>query len=464
MMWPTWSSFRKHARSEGSLLWNNKPLAIFLGIALLARIGYVLHYDWGYIHPDTRCNLQDRSHTLPFEDFIYRNLLRLKFHPYEKRRVALVTLTEGVEPFSVLTNTCDNRRFVGVLVKVLSNYDIPVIGIDQSYSPDSCKEPPVNDSLRMSFEQPNTPEQPSTPPIVLGAHMQSRTDSIRDADCLVALPLLDFEHLEDGENKGKAAPRPKNVHFASLLLNENSLKIPLSWWTFRDGTDLSDQKRAPDQIDGFALAIAKLANPPLKVDEGFKHLQTHFEHPYGNFVQDLQHWDAMDVLCRGKGKIAEQHPEWGDCEKVRHLSSLEGLRGKVVLIGKHYQDLKPFPGGDRYGLDLHGDYVEALLDGEYLRPAPPMLDFGSLAVLGVITVVFEFAGQRWPKLIPPEIAFIVSLCTLIASILFAALTLLLCNMLMLNFVLTLTALVLGLLPTMITLFLKNRNEKYPSNA
>ena len=170
-------------------------------------------------------------------------------------------------------------------------------------------------------------------------------------------------------------------------------------------------------------------------------------------------WDRLDQLVKNRRRLTgDEVDELVELyQRVStHLSMLRSGSSDSALVGRLSKALPQVT-------------VEGQTDPEVALRLVETIEYDLLITdlkmpnVNGMEVVLK-ACQRWPKLIPPEIAFIVSLCTLIASILFAALTLLLCNMLMLNFVLTLTALVLGLLPTMITLFLKNRNEKYPSNA
>ncbi len=464
-----------------------KPgLVVTLSIALVFRL-YIGLASWDALRQqDHGCRLKDQARSVPFEEFIYRNLLRLNFPAYETRQVAVVTLTEGIEPTRIFRDTCANRAFMSALIHTLGDHSVKVIAIDQSYSPDSCDNATINNKLRQVAET-------SVAPIVVGEHAGIRNDSAKDADCLVETPTFDFLHLEpvppgspqpasqtdsskqhvhflrlksahpaNPQPAGQAVSSKQNVHFGLLRLNDNSLKIPLSWWIFPPGASVEEHPQAPQKKDGLALQTAKLAGLGTESARSLEKLESANEHPYADFVQDLPKWSAIDLLCYGKSHVDAAQLKPAECSNNIAHTPFDKLSGKVVFIGNHIDtDRKPFLDGEQYGVDLHAMYAEALLDNRFLRPAPSWLDDGSVFALLFIMVVLEFASIRWSDEIPEGVTFLISSGTLVTMTIVAIVLLKSSRELMFNFALTLVAIVLGLLPEVIKLFLNDKSKKNP---
>jgi hypothetical protein len=312
------------------------------------------------------------------------------------KRVALVTISEDIEPRSIVTNTCENRTFLTGVVKELDRLGAKVIAIDQSYSQGSCDNDTVNNLFRTTLQQAKAP-------IVVGQRAHVRTDEISNADCLIMDPEFNFMPSGSSVTDGSK----NNVHVGLLRLNSNSLKIPLSWNIFPDDASSEDKQSSEISVDGFAYVAAKQADP--RVAENWKVLKfkDEGEHPYASFVSSFPTWSAMDLLCNGPDKLASQRPGGEECEKIAHIPF--HLTGKVVVVGERINsDLKPFPRGDQFGMDLHASYVESLLEKRYLSTAPRLLDDGSVYLFVLLGIILEALSIRRPKITQTAITVLMS--------------------------------------------------------
>jgi hypothetical protein len=353
-------------------------LALFFTVRILVSL-----FSYGALSHAKGCKPQETSHS-DAESFLYQTAMRYTLPIGRAGRVALVTITEGVEPLDVLNNTCANRRFISDLVPELDSLGAKVIAIDQSYSQGSCNEEPANDGLREALEGAGKP-------VVVGERSHSRSDDVGDGDCLVEAKNFDFMR------KGNGSPVAKhdNVTFGLLKLNSDERKIPLFWWVFPDESSSEDNKLAPATKDGFALAVAKLADQKIRADNKLQTFVNSNEHPYTNLIGSFPTWSAMDVLCYGPHTIAASHPEWGSCASVAHQPFK--LAGKVVVVGDHIESDIKHVDGDRYGVDLHAEYIEALLDRRYLGAAAEWIGEVAIILFVLLAVACEAASVRKTK-------------------------------------------------------------------
>ena len=379
------------------------------------------------------CSFKSRG----YEDVgsvFYAPLMRLKFRSsYPKNKVLVLPLTEGEEPgdvpASAIENPCEGRRFMAGLVDRLSAYGPSVIAIDRYYNDDDrCPESDgANDVLRVALSSAqdstqnrgqNTSGQNSVPAVVVGLDSGKATqekEKSTGGNCLIEKRTLPLK--ADQIPPGRVA-RP--VHMGLARMNSDVLRIPLRWWL----TPSTEEPRHEDRpVNGFALAAYTQAAIPMSADErakadegiplnrypaGLASLLRHDEHPYASFPKDPPpQVSPADLLCADKdgldflrryllGIHAPEatipadagHPEQAYCNGAK---ALPNLAGKVVVIGVRQEDVDvhDFPGGERYGVDLQAEYIDALLDNRYMKTAPAWLDWGVTILLCVLLLGLE---------------------------------------------------------------------------
>jgi hypothetical protein len=222
----------------------------------------------------------------------------------------------------------------------------------------------------------------------------------------------------------------RTVHMGLARMNSDVLRIPLRWWLTPSTEEPSHEDRP---VNGFALAAYTQAAIPMSAEErakadeeiplsrypaGLASLLRHDEHPYASFPKDPPpEVSPADLLCADKDGLDfvqryllgihepqatipadAGHPEQAYCNGAK---ALPNLAGKVVVIGVRQEDVDvhDFPGGERYGVDLQAEYIDALLDNRYMKTAPAWLDWGLTILLCVLLlgleVMPEYATAKW---------------------------------------------------------------------
>ncbi|HSL82051.1 MAG TPA: hypothetical protein VLF66_04700, partial [Thermoanaerobaculia bacterium] len=76
------------------------------------------------------------------------------------------------------------------------------------------------------------------------------------------------------------------------------------------------------------------------------------------------------------------------------------LRGMFLLVGEASDDERfDTPTGERLGVEIHADAVQALRTGSYLRRVPPELTLGVILVLCYLVAALVAAGAPAGKLV-----------------------------------------------------------------
>lgn len=326
------------------------------------------------------CSLRESEHSNPLEGFTYRHLMSSRFTDKPTHPVALVTLSPPNEPLSVLTNTCEGRRFFAALVPALKNLGAKVIAIDKFYSAGACPAEDVNTLFRSALHRVEIP-------VIVGQATQPAGDEDRvRGDCLVLIPPLAFG--ADGP------PGPSgNVLLGLTRLNENTLQIPLEWPVFPPSDETGGAQPASHPAPGLSYVAATAADPGLASDPRLlPFLKTH-QHPFATFDEGLPTWSAMDVLCYGGDAQLVKQEKWGTCSKIPHLPFR--LAGKTVVVGEHVDaDLQPFPDGDKYGVDLQANYIESLISRRFVSELDHRADWLLLGLFLALFGVFDLFSDR----------------------------------------------------------------------
>ncbi len=225
--------------------------------------------------------------------------------------------------------------------------------------------------------------------IVVGQGTHARSADAQTDTCLVLTPAFDFR--AGGEAlKGK-------VRYGLMRLDANSMRIPLQWPVLRsDAQARSGERGTVVKSASLALIAAQEDDPEIVAEQPeLRSFIRDGENPYTSFVKTLPRTSATNVLCSGAiGAAAVEANRWGDCKSAAH--SQADLRGRVVVVGElSDRDVKPFPGGERYGVELQANYIESLLDGRFLKPVPEWMGLVLfLLSIGFIHACFAFSEGK----------------------------------------------------------------------
>jgi hypothetical protein len=143
----------------------------------------------------------------------------------------------------------------------------------------------------------------------------------------------------------------------------------------------------------------------LRNESGLLRLKANGQHPFISFINpdDLSRADALSVVCASPLRLKEEIESRYQVHCTEHPPGDAELRGRVVVVGEDVagRDRHTLFGRDVSGVYLQANYIEALLDGRYLRSIGAGMEFTILALwLVLLYVVF------W---IQPEVALGLSL-------------------------------------------------------
>ncbi|MGA1982551.1 MAG: CHASE2 domain-containing protein [Acidobacteriaceae bacterium] len=318
--------------------------------------------------------------------------------------VAIIYIDPAHDPADLLTNVCASRAFLSRLVPALNTLNAHVIVIDQYISANACAEQGKNQAFIKAMES-------SKVPIVVGQQTHALPQTSAASGCLALTPKLEF------------SPSSK-VHYGLTRIDNDDLKIPLRFTVYTDPTvspaaapttePATASPPAPVPLpatagDTLSLVAAKLVNPRIESNRVLSKLLAPQIDPYTTFL-NLPHITALTALCSAEpSPRAPIDGQPGDdlCKPwVRDPNNLDGnqlsLAGKVVVVGAiSDQDMKPFPTnlapfppGERPGVFLQANYVQALLDHRFLQQIPTPVTLGLLVLYVLIVYSLYWAHDQ----------------------------------------------------------------------
>ena len=309
--------------------------------------------------------------------------------------VAIVYIDPAHDPADLIINTCASRAFIARLVTDLNALSAHVIVIDKYYSANGCAEQDKNAAFLQAM-------QSSKIPIVVGQQTQVSGDA-SSAGCLALTPRLEFN-------------TPK-VLYGITNLDQDDLRIPLRFAAYPAPSGVASPAAgppaqpapAPLPVDTISLVAAKAVDPRIESQPTIRKLLAAGAVPYTTFI-NLPHITALTVLC--SAEAAPRAPidgQPGDalCQPwARPLDDLDGkglsLASKIVVIGDISEaDMKPFPTtlapfppGQRPGVFLQANYVQALLDHRFLLEIPTAVTIGLLVLYVLIVYCLYWAHDK----------------------------------------------------------------------
>ena len=343
---------------------------------------------------DAKCSLsQAPSGSNPIADKLYPVLTGLWFRlngiaSKPAPKVVVVSISAPSEPLAILNNTCEARRFLGLLVRQLDREGAKAIAIDKFYSNGSCPNDWINSEFRYALSEANAQ-------IVVGQSTHAGLHlAIYQQDCLVLDEPFDF---------GRNQSDPKKVLFGLTRLNDNAQKIPLRWYTFPINADAKaevDQKPryADQESSSLALVAAEQIQKGLVNEPKLQRFLTNRQHPllvYPAAVAAQQvSYTASEILCSrlDVNQIPDSYPT--ECAEAQKSNKKIDIRDKLVVVGDHVDsDRKILPEGPVYGVDLQARYMWALLHSSYLSAVSLRWDFAIFSLLAVSLLLREFLSK-----------------------------------------------------------------------
>jgi hypothetical protein len=168
-------------------------------------------------------------------------------------------------------------------------------------------------------------------------------------------------------------------------------RLPLQWQVYADNTRGDRFVR-----DTLSMSTALAFDPDLLAkDARVNSLVDGGEQPFIGFLGAQQwedahaHFYASEILCGHRDKSQD----WRTCEAGAERVSTR-LNHQVVIIGEHDSaDQHDSVVGPVQGFYLQANYIEALLDSQFLNPGGPWADYGLgflfLLALELILILFH---------------------------------------------------------------------------
>lgn len=323
---------------------------------------------------------------------VYQGLLTGGPRKPVQKFTALVDVNDSTDTYyqslaKNVTSPCERRRQLADLVDTIAGANPAVIVVDKFFSENACPK----DSAQTIYLQKKIDKVGRTTPLVMGRTIDPQRQ---------LFPSVKFLN------------RPGGLVLEGLIeFDPDTKRLPLKW-------ALRQPAKAPDQLPGWvwqetlALVAARAYDPALlekypRLGDLILRADQFGDdaiHPYVSFVANggLATYAAGALLC-GKNYADVTAADRGRrCE--RSPEALRRLRGKIVVIGEGASsgDIHLSPIGPVAGYILQANYIEALLDERYFKPAHWLANYvlGFAIFLGVLfaleqakkSAVFIFCG------------------------------------------------------------------------
>jgi hypothetical protein len=321
--------------------------------------------------------------TLMVATGMYQQLLTAPRKPIV-RYTAIIEINPDLDiPTVSAANVCDERSFLARLLGRVVREAPSVVVIDKRFGRNSCA---ASDAGTRETCRGREGGQGNSTGVGRGGGAPSRR---AHPHAIGSIAL----RCRQPRSRRTTAPNAGLVNVA-----DDNRRLPLNWLVY---PNLASTKAGqPYPVDSLGLAAAKLHEPRLLQDNSrLASVLDKGEQPFLGFLTPEQYAGhriyASEALC---GHRLANDEEWRTCSVDNPLPI--SLRGRVVVIGESspYMDQHRTIVGRIPGFYLHANYVEALLDDRFFRPAGPLPDVAFslvfLVVLELILVLFHHSVWR----------------------------------------------------------------------
>jgi hypothetical protein len=303
-------------------------------------------------------------------DASYRWLISLStFLSPNDESVHILTLTSGEEPDEILANICLQRHFMAKLITQLKKDHVTVIAIDKRYSEKACTSDPSADAELVTAAQSD-----GNTTIVIGvdadvAPSAEQKFADRRRVCFRLRHHLQFV----------------NVKYGLIRFDRDTRRVPLSWPTL----DTMQPFRS------LSLVTAEAKSPSITARSRLRRMlntveNMHEESAANPFARlyprdTIGASSALKALC---GHEANAMTDWRSCSIGAEDNKFSG---NIILIGDHTAaDKHESALGPIYGVDLHANYLAAVLSDQIYTPIGDRFSngVGAAAWFIIIQVIF----------------------------------------------------------------------------
>jgi CHASE2 domain-containing sensor protein len=279
-----------------------------------------------------------------------------------------------LQPVSV-NMVCAQRGFLADLVKGITEWSPAVIVLDKYFSPDLCNEGAEDPARTAHLKTAILAARAARVPFVVGLAVTLQKGAIQPRASLF-----------DGESQ---------VSQGIVNIDRDTRRMALRWC----GSDATTGRTIPAWCETLALQAARAYDPQIMVKyPRLLGLLVTEHHPYIGFMRPEQF--CRFAVTRPFGLKPVKPPEGSPqvCPEDPR-AFLEYLHGKIVVVGETSAGIDTHVSvvGPVSGLYMQANYIEALLDARYFRPAP-WLDYTlGLVIFGVVMLVpvALHAHPRW---------------------------------------------------------------------
>ena len=293
---------------------------------------------------------------------------------------AIVEIDHNDTPGVSDKDVCNERRFLARLLERIDAADPAVIVIDKYFGNTACIHDPAG-TRELLAAVTRIREKGHYVVVGLRATEIENADDSRDQPTSFVEDTLPFD------------PPGSTGQEGILNLPEDSRRLPLQWTVYKAGEGEKHQTVVVE--NALALTAALDYNSRLlSKDWKLRRLLANGEHPFMGFVpmrswaEMHAHFYASEIIC---GRRTGPNDRWEDCKSAMPVHDLSH---RVVLIGENDpDDVHPSVMGRMPGFYLHANYIEALLDSNFLKPGGALWDDGSgfvfLLALELILIVWR---------------------------------------------------------------------------
>jgi hypothetical protein len=317
------------------------------------------------------------------------------FRKPQTQNVAIVTITIGQDDDAAgesLSDNCARRKFLADLITAIDNAKPRGLVLDYMFGKGQCVEGDTERSDTSKLERSLQESATANGAVIIGQGAYRKEDlesnwpsefialrsrGFKDADLFIK-PLPAAVALLDSR-----------VHPGLVQLNADYRKIPLSWRVF------SNDGAAPYAMDTISVAAVRAFSGNGDLLNKLNMLQREGRHPFTSFAKEQNFLivPAATIMAR--------------------LADSSDLKNRIVLVSiidpEHNDDTHDTFMGKVPGVVLQANYVEALMDGRFLRPIDRRVQVViGLAWFAVIEMLLKYwAGRGWSGVVVPVIIIVV---------------------------------------------------------